>query len=507
MDALCLLRTLDSLYKLALWGVVSSFWLLPLYATAPTSEATALISDGVVKLTVAHVPEASERLIATVVSAYLLLGAAMYSILQEFRWFTAKRVQFLARRNARNYTIYVSGIPTKYRSDEALAGYFRRILSPEAVLEAFVALSVPKLEQLVESRRVVLEKLEHAYNVQQLQGVTTPTHRIKKKGSRGGGETTTLDSIDTYTRQLEEMNQQVSEAISRLEELAPPDASLVKRELHRSLGSHYLLSPKGKRPSRIQRRCFTEGDTQRGDDKSSSSNHSRGSNLVRKVGTAGQQFTQTVGAVGQRISHSAGQKISTAGQKISTAGQKISSATQETLTKTVQLVGVLNNTQEDGEALSAGFVTFTKLSSAAASLQMVHTNTPFEMVVTEAPAVEGIFWNNVGNTHDTIQVGRYMSFGFSTALCLFWTIPVSFILSLAEVESLKQQFDFLEDWIDKFPGLEALLRQLAPILLWVLGEILFVILNIIIKWEGHVGVSIMEASLFQKLSAFQVRRS
>lgn len=59
MDALCLCRATSYAVKLSLIGVLLSVFLLPTYKTAPDAEDTQDITDGVVELTIANVPNES----------------------------------------------------------------------------------------------------------------------------------------------------------------------------------------------------------------------------------------------------------------------------------------------------------------------------------------------------------------------------------------------------------------------------------------------------------------
>jgi len=81
LDALCFLRVLRMGYRIAVVACFNAIWLLPVYATAPSDDATDDITDRVVKLTIAHVPVGSKRLIGTVIAAYILFGYVMYLIL------------------------------------------------------------------------------------------------------------------------------------------------------------------------------------------------------------------------------------------------------------------------------------------------------------------------------------------------------------------------------------------------------------------------------------------
>jgi len=187
------------------------------------------------------------------------------------------------------------------------------------------------------------------------------------------------------------------------------------------------------------------------------------------------------------------------------AGEKVVDASKDILPHAAGAVALFKG-PEDGEPLPSGFVTFKRLLTVTASLQMIQTNKPFEMQVSEAPAPQRVIWENVGRTRDSVQLGIFLAFSVTVLLCIFWTVPVTFILSVAEVEAMKENLPKLEDRIEESPWLEALLQQLAPILLWLLGELLYVIIDVIVKWEGHVGASALEASRFTKLAAFEVSR-
>lgn len=159
---------------------------------------------------------------------------------------------------------------------------------------------------------------------------------------------------------------------------------------------------------------------------------------------------------------------------------------------------------EDGVPRDAGFVIFTKLSTTHAALQMIHNSKPYVMDVEEAPDPDDIYWDNVGKSNRSRQFGQVLSFMLSAILCFFWTIPVSFISGLSEIESLKRSIPFLEKMVEKNPWMEQLLAQIAPLLLIGLNLLLPLILREFAKVEGHIASSALEASLFVKLSAFMI---
>ena len=160
--------------------------------------------------------------------------------------------------------------------------------------------------------------------------------------------------------------------------------------------------------------------------------------------------------------------------------------------------------REEGEFYNAGFVTFKCLGTTQAALQMVHHQTPFDIEVLEAPRPDDIFWSNVGRSHHDLQIGKLISLGCTVALCLLWTIPMTFIASLSSVEALSTQIPPLGDLIEQYPIIGKILEVLAPLLIKVVNGLLPTILEYLTKFEGPVSGSIIVASLFTKLAAFMI---
>lgn len=159
----------------------------------------------------------------------------------------------------------------------------------------------------------------------------------------------------------------------------------------------------------------------------------------------------------------------------------------------------------EGSPRSAGFVTFKNHYTTQTTLQMLQHPSSKTMLVEEAPPPSEIFWRNVGLPDKARRTGVLLSFAATATLCLFWSFPVAFISSLTSVNSLKQKLPRLGEMIDKSPALEMILALVAPLLLLTLNEaVLPVILKYFAQWEGHVSSPHLEASLFRKLSWFQI---
>lgn len=174
------------------------------------------------------------------------------------------------------------------------------------------------------------------------------------------------------------------------------------------------------------------------------------------------------------------------------------------VTKSTSALTSLVSGSEDGGARESGFVTFNKLSTTQAALQMVHHETPFEIQGFEAPPSHDVFWPNVGWTHKQLQVGKLVGLCLTVLLCLFWTIPMSFVASISDVEGLTEALPFIEDWLEAAPVLEQILAQIAPLFVVILNAMLPTILMTIAKKEGPISASGVETSLFVKYAWFMI---
>jgi hypothetical protein len=212
MDAMCFLRALRMGRKLSLCGCFNAIWLIPLYMTAKESEETAYLTDIWVEMSVSNLPSSSPRFLATVLASYIVFFYTMYLLFHEFKWYTKWRHKFLAKPWSRNYAVYVSGIPEAFRSSFELAEYFRQCSSKEAVIEAHVAMDIPKLEAKVARREVVVRKLEHTVALERKKGGITKTHRTI--GFRRGLEK--VESVRAYEAELTKLNREIERSVGKL---------------------------------------------------------------------------------------------------------------------------------------------------------------------------------------------------------------------------------------------------------------------------------------------------
>jgi Late exocytosis, associated with Golgi transport/Cytosolic domain of 10TM putative phosphate transporter len=269
MDALCFIRALRFCRKLGIFGCLNAIWLIPVYATAPDSPETAHLTSPLEVISIGNLPNQSLRFMSTIVAAYTMYFYTMYLLLQEFEWFTRWRHKFLSRRVPRSYAVYVYGIPKEYQSSYKLANYFRsctttaasQLQSSSGVLEAHVAMDIPKIEKLQTERDRVVARLERVMVVEQKTGSRHMHRRWTKNSSQqssfgnsglGGGNNNNnnsssnsvgsamigpgrlemVESISQYESELERLNREIPRRIHEVMLVNDPMRSRLNRMAH-----------------------------------------------------------------------------------------------------------------------------------------------------------------------------------------------------------------------------------------------------------------------------------
>jgi len=505
MSAVVYLRFLLLGVKISAVGVLNSVYLFPvdMYGCNSSSssggneEECVNLEDVIDRMSLGHVSSGSPSLIATTVAAYIVFGSALYLIYKEFEWYRTYRHKFCVNPQPDNYSIYVEHIPIDFRNDASLQGYFESIFSAEDVVEARVALDIRNLDKKVALRKKAIEKLEHAVNVRDVKGYE-PSH-LTSLGEK-------VQSIPIYAKELDSLNHEIADAILSIEN-AGKGGDLEEAEVEDSgtlsipnsiAGDHLShatvdhLGPLDLRHDGLEHSEKENGQEDQGLDQEQT-NYSPimmvGKGLVGSAQKVGKGVVGSAQIVGKGVVESA---------------QMVGKGLEKSVVDTAQLAGKLLGGSQDGRVLDAGFVTFSTLLVKNQALQVLHSETPFTFDVKDAPPPKDIIWSNVGKAHKEQQIGHLLAQVMTVATCLFWTIPVAFVSSLSEVESLQDLIPGLEKAIEKNPWLASFLGQLSPIMLVVLTSLLPMILKIYCKHEGHIGENSLNASLLSKLASFMI---
>jgi hypothetical protein len=469
MDAVTTIRLLELGVKLSLVAVCNSVYLMPIYkwgwlGVSSSSGTSSSLSDPVVEVSLSNLPQGSNFIYATTISAYIFFGSAMYLIAQDFDWFTTLRHKFLSQRRVQNYTIYLSGLPKELQSNHAIREYFTHCFShhdKDIVADVQLAVKIPKLEKKVEKREKMLPKLEHAINVKEVKG-KVPMHKTKICG----GEK--VESIPAWTKELEELNDEIGKEIDRIEMLQTQRG---EPNNDTSTSSSILMEENGGASSN------EDNDVETGVSIETTPLHTS----TRSVITPSVADT-TVNLVSDAVNF-----------------------VSDTAKSSATMVKAMIAGGEDGAPRNAAFVSFSSVTYANLARQAVHNKDAWSCVAMEPPLPELVNWRNVGKSNHSRQLGELFSLVLTIILCIFWTIPVGFFASLGNVSRLTEVLPFLADPVNKYGWFSALLAQLAPLILVVFIELLPHILLLFSKLEGLIEVETMQHhSLMSKLASFTI---
>jgi hypothetical protein len=578
LDALCFLRLIRMGLRLSWIGMFNSLWLIPVYITVAIkgdrihgggggndeeqqdddemATVDAASDFSIIAFDRLHKNEL--YYICTVLASYVFFGYTYYTILHEFRWFVRQRHCWLSKLRPQNYTILVRNIPKHLRSDITLQEHFNRLYGAHRVLSAHCCLFLHHLEAQVQRRTACCNHLERAVAEFQHRG-KRPTHLlVPPMGPHHGGarhrryksmdaEAKQVDSIDTYTRELVELDEAIGRRIRDIEQKGRPKL-LVKGSAFRSVsnasstsqndgaGSSSLHSNAGGGKGSSSLLYYSRSTSLTARRSSSSLNNSNNNDPAADVSTTEATMEGTSNSLAPIVESHSGSGLDGSGNNniinSSVIGNNNSNNTncvaaranvvwaanrarakdlrthraRYKLQAAVRIASTTIKGETDGTPDDAGFVTFTSLVAMHGALQMKQHSDLFAMETEVAPEPSEIFWRNVGKDRKVLQTGRLVSFAMTLALCLFWTFIVSFIVSLTDPEHLANVLPTHSTaFLDRNLWIGKLLKISSPILLLLFNSgLLPIILKAVSRFECPASESVLEASAFWKMAAFTV---
>ncbi|UIZ24413.1 hypothetical protein KXD40_008626 [Peronospora effusa] len=153
---------------------------------------------------------------------------------------------------------------------------------------------------------------------------------------------------------------------------------------------------------------------------------------------------------------------------------------------------------------AAGFVTFRSLKVAQSCTQILQSADPTQLQVEPADRADHVVWPNIGLSKNIKDTWFMISMALSTAIILLWTLPTGIVVSFAKVDSLENQWPWLADLIDDYPWVQSVLEQISPLMLSIMTALAPIIFGILSEREGHAFASQVNASLLNKLIAYQI---
>ncbi len=394
---------------------------------------------------------------------------------------------------APNYTILVRNIPQNLRSDIALYEHFGQLYGRERVEEAHCCLFLKDLEAMASKRWKSVANLEHAMAHLELKGepATTSTHSLRNAATIGlQRQQSSIDSIDFYQNEVTELNQKISDHIDALEIKA----------------RRFLLTSAQKQLPFHRSRNLVDTDTETTTTTSTGllPNESAGSeNTMSAVVTLKQRPHIHVGSDEGR---QALRTAATLSRQSSVKNVKKRFQQAKTTYKAALLMAnnILRGVK-DGTPDDAGFVTFNSLVAMHGALQSNQHPDFFALETEIAPDPGDINWGNVGKDREVLQSGRLISIVCTVTLCLFWTFIVSFVVGMADPDTIPQKYENIHQFLQENEWVANLLELLSPVLLLLLNSgLLPIILKAISRFEFPASDSLLEASAFWKMASFTV---
>ncbi|KAK3701719.1 hypothetical protein QZH41_018872 [Actinostola sp. cb2023] len=160
---------------------------------------------------------------------------------------------------------------------------------------------------------------------------------------------------------------------------------------------------------------------------------------------------------------------------------------------------------KDHKALPAAFIIFKSLKTASIAMQCQWDSIPISIGVKPAPEVNNVIWGNLGIGFCSRKIRSAIVAVFVFLLVVFWMIPVAFVSSLIQLESLGKRVPFLAK-VNELPifvtgFLGGFLGGLALLIFFI---ILPLILRLVSKLQGLVSLSEVQRSTLGKLFIFKI---
>ncbi|KAF9116942.1 hypothetical protein BGX27_008090 [Mortierella sp. AM989] len=160
--------------------------------------------------------------------------------------------------------------------------------------------------------------------------------------------------------------------------------------------------------------------------------------------------------------------------------------------------------QVSPSSLNSAFIQFHTQFAAHSAVQTVVHPMPFHMapMFSEVSPLD-VVWDNM-NINTLSRKGRsIISITLATGLALLWVIPVVFVASIANIDSLIKAMPFLS-FLRSLPSVIVGIIQgiLPPVFLGILMALLPIILTALSKFEGHVQYSTITRAVMSKYFLF-----
>ncbi|KAI8344019.1 hypothetical protein BC941DRAFT_497389 [Chlamydoabsidia padenii] len=404
--------------------------LIPISTT--TGNFTDPLLNPVDHLSITVVNESSPYLIAYLVFTYFFTIITWFFLQQNYHSYVYMRARYLLQLSNSLVcrSVIVTGLPEELRTDEALANYFEN-LGVGVVVSCHVVRHVKKLGHILRQRARTLDKLEEAY-------------------ARYWGNPCTIDNYH-------------------------PD--LILQESHR------IHNQKKVAPTTNQDQTSTCPTTDDDDESINDepipqrtnkvidipNNNSDNANPIEKC-----KMQDTIMELGRRPQVRLG-FLGLFGEKVD-AIDHYSNMFDYWDKKAIEA-----RASPEFDMTSVGFVTFEKMGSAMIASQIAINPVPFRCRTANAYEPRDVLWKNIHVSGKQRVVRDILVWSATTALVVFWTVPISFISSFTSIEAIIKVAPGLGDFINGHKVLQNIIQGLVPT---VLVNIFMQLLPLILDYLG-----------------------
>jgi calcium permeable stress-gated cation channel len=378
LDTFMFLRFLRIGARMTFFGTILSLILIPVYATG---EGRGVETESFNMLTLARVESGSDRLWATLLCEWFFIAFILRSFWCEWELYAKHRYHFLAHGDVDTpdefrYACRVEHLPRRLQSNRTLRTYFERLF-PDQVQQVSMCLSTTKLDKLVADRHAKVVALEKAVAFTHAKPhKPAPTMKDGVKLGCCGG--TKVDSIPFLQGEIDRLNGEIDTERNILYMLVDAD-EIVKVE----------------EAIKVEQ------------------------NEVKQVDES--DFSP----IEMGLSEGGGVVVGKEDHQTTTADD----ADVEEEDSTV-----------DGQTSATAFVTFTNLRSKQAAVQVEISGKKDEVDIFPAPEPAGIIWSNVTVSLSHQRLAELIASCLWITGVIFWAVPVSFVVSIANLNGILQAF-------------------------------------------------------------------
>ena len=382
LDTFMFLRFLRLAARMAFLGSILSFILIPVYATG---EAIGLDTESFNKLTLARVGSNSSRLWATLLCEFVFIAFILRSFWMEWELYAKHRYTFLSYGDVDTpgefrYACIVENVPRHLRSVSTLRSYFEKLF-PHQVQQVSVCLITIKLDNLVNERHTKIIQLEKAVAFTHAKPLKPLPTMKSTKGYCGKK----VESIPFLTNEIDRLNKEIDAERHSLysfantnEQVKVEQAVEIEDEHVKPLESFDASSPV-------------------------------------EIG-----LSETGGII-------------VGDTNLSIIKYKNN---EEVICEESDEEGI----EADGQPSSTAFVTFTSLRSKQAAIQVEISGKKDKVDIFPAPEPSSVIWPNVTTNLSKLRVSQMIASCLWITGVLFWAVPVSFVVSIANLNGILQSF-------------------------------------------------------------------